>query len=1301
MCTRAKERKHYTDEDIDDDEIEGKRNYSLEEKLHSAQFQGNFVTLMKGDEFNLKFFQEHGLTKPIVFFEKSGLGMRVPSSNFQVSDVKQCVGSRRPLDVMDANTQRGLEMTMKDWVKYYENTDREKLLNVISLEFSHTKLENYVESPTVVRQTDWVDTVWPRIYKKCQTEATNIIEKMKYPKVQKYCLMSVAGCYTDFHVDFGGTSVWYHILHGQKVFWLIPPTEVNIELYVNWILSGKQGDIFLGDQVESCQRIVLAEGYTFVIPSGWIHAVYTPKDSLVFGGNFLHSFNIIEQLNVCEIEEKTHVPQKFRYPFFTEISWYVLDRYLACLTGKSFLQKSVYEIEKDEDSELDDSRPPSRDPEDYSDRNQNRQDEKDPKSSQHKLSKSITIELTRIDEKNFPRASSDEESAPTKGSRSRRGNGTDSKGRDSKRARSPASIDDKSETDDLLNEKDSKEDLYKDSITEGAKFVPKKNVHLTKIELAGLEKLVQWLESLPPAKKNVPKDISEPDQLIKEFKQMLLDHKDDDPQLSVTGEPILQWPPSKKLKPKLKMGHMGKGKLSGKNAAAQAASNIRRRRTRCKKCEPCTRQECAECHFCKDMKKFGGPGRMKQSCISRQCMAPVLPLSAACMICGKEGTTEKENIEDSVSALMECGICWEIVHPNCFKLKNENIDGEGVINEDLPNSWECPKCCQDGKRGQTKPRVIKCQPKPKAIESRHSSTSSEDVSSETSVVPNLKQEPPPLFEGKRVTAKESSSNNSNNTTAPKETTVPKPTVKDEPVASSQIKKEGPEENPEGQNKRKLDSKVPPKTNKTIPLKKKRLNNDRPKCESSQLGTLMTRRMKWSNNLAGSDAASCSNPVSASVSRRPRRERLVDSSSDRQPPSFRFQLRKRTQRQKRQKAVGRRSRGGSGPIRQAAVAAQAKLLAAESDLPLDEDDDFVGCCSNVKTSANSETKPLKDNYVTESNVQASTSTADIRVNESLNVKSKSSSLEESDQQMMREVRLEPPIYVVRPAPVPPPPDFITLNSEEIHVLRQDHWMRVFSFLNAADLVRCMCVCKTWHSWCINHTLWTTVDLSGRLIKQQHLIGTVCRQPKCLNLTSSFFSYKQLFWLIARLPQLERLLLCNCCWSTISALCSSSCPLLRSLDVSWATGMHGDCFRDLILPQIDRKPGMRDVSRLCKLKQLIASGTELTDNVMNIITEHMPQLELLDISYCTRVTDQAIANLACSLACRQKLKKINISGCQYITEKCLQHFKNFDNLHTLDFKGCAKIPFSALETFVSAYTNQKLVLNEDKLITNATP
>lgn len=46
-------------------------------------------------------------------------------------------------------------------------------------------------------------------------------------------------------------------------------------------------------------RVVLHAGETLMIPSGWIHAVFTPKPSLVFGGNFLHSLNIPMQLQVC------------------------------------------------------------------------------------------------------------------------------------------------------------------------------------------------------------------------------------------------------------------------------------------------------------------------------------------------------------------------------------------------------------------------------------------------------------------------------------------------------------------------------------------------------------------------------------------------------------------------------------------------------------------------------------------------------------------------------------------------------------------------------------------------------------------------------------------------------------------------------------------------------------------------------------------------------------------------------------------------------------------------------------------
>lgn len=46
----------------------------------------------------------------------------------------------------------------------------------------------------------------------------------------------------------------------------------------------------------------------------------------------------------------------------------------------------------------------------------------------------------------------------------------------------------------------------------------------------------------------------------------------------------------------------------------------RRRRIRCRACVSCTRDDCGECKYCKDMKKFGGQGISKQCCLSKQCI---------------------------------------------------------------------------------------------------------------------------------------------------------------------------------------------------------------------------------------------------------------------------------------------------------------------------------------------------------------------------------------------------------------------------------------------------------------------------------------------------------------------------------------------------------------------------------------------------------------------------------------------------------------------------------------------------------
>lgn len=50
-------------------------------------------------------------------------------------------------------------------------------------------------------------------------------------RISNYCLMSQADCYTQFHRDFTSTSVFYHMLEGEKDFYLIIPTDHNLTLF--------------------------------------------------------------------------------------------------------------------------------------------------------------------------------------------------------------------------------------------------------------------------------------------------------------------------------------------------------------------------------------------------------------------------------------------------------------------------------------------------------------------------------------------------------------------------------------------------------------------------------------------------------------------------------------------------------------------------------------------------------------------------------------------------------------------------------------------------------------------------------------------------------------------------------------------------------------------------------------------------------------------------------------------------------------------------------------------------------------
>lgn len=268
---------------------------------------------------------------------QDALDMVIPK-NLTVRRVGELYGPEEKVEVIDVKSQEGEDKkwNMRRWVDYYESTGSKKVRNVISLEVSQSKLGRLIKRPRIVRELDLQDSVWP----------ADLQAKGDFPKVQFYCLMSVADCYTDFHIDFGGSSVFYHILKGKKTFLFIPPREKHLKKYEEWCMSQAQNWTFLADQTKECYRVDLSEGDTMLIPSGWIHAVWTPENSLVIGGNFLTRMHYGMQIRIAQIEKATKVARKFRYPHFQKLLWYTAIRYLERDPIPASVVKSFHDGQK-------------------------------------------------------------------------------------------------------------------------------------------------------------------------------------------------------------------------------------------------------------------------------------------------------------------------------------------------------------------------------------------------------------------------------------------------------------------------------------------------------------------------------------------------------------------------------------------------------------------------------------------------------------------------------------------------------------------------------------------------------------------------------------------------------------------------------------------------------------------------------------------------------------------------------------------------------------------------------------------
>ena len=123
------------------------------------------------------------------------------------------------IDVIDVEKQDIQKMSINELNTYFKTKPRSKVYNLLSFEISNTHLNKFIQIPSIVREISWAYNAISKLSVKDSIQ--NIITNNKEPQVHKYCLISAAQSFTDFHIDFGGSSVWYHLVEVSEFIYYI------------------------------------------------------------------------------------------------------------------------------------------------------------------------------------------------------------------------------------------------------------------------------------------------------------------------------------------------------------------------------------------------------------------------------------------------------------------------------------------------------------------------------------------------------------------------------------------------------------------------------------------------------------------------------------------------------------------------------------------------------------------------------------------------------------------------------------------------------------------------------------------------------------------------------------------------------------------------------------------------------------------------------------------------------------------------------------------------------------------------
>lgn len=343
------------------------------EKLHFS----NGKTTIERHENGHNWREKIGnLTHVHLFESKDGLEMEIPDE-LDWENIFEFIEPEQEVSVAYSDKKHSIKIKMSQLVEAFKKSKEERpdILNMISLEFTrgNHRLDTIFKVPAFVDQKSIVQLV-ERALKielevldqklngeiseeekiKIKKERGGIFTQIqKLPRYQKFLLMSMEGSFTDVHIDFSSTCVFYHVKKGRKVFYVAKLTPQNWKIYQDFEKNKSKRSLeWIGEKLSGeWERVEIKEGETAMIPSGYLHFVYTPVDSIVIGGNFLMEQSLQNQFDLTELEEwcvahKTHIGKEHTFVGFRGLMWeymkHVLAPRLAANPDSEFLNEAAH-----------------------------------------------------------------------------------------------------------------------------------------------------------------------------------------------------------------------------------------------------------------------------------------------------------------------------------------------------------------------------------------------------------------------------------------------------------------------------------------------------------------------------------------------------------------------------------------------------------------------------------------------------------------------------------------------------------------------------------------------------------------------------------------------------------------------------------------------------------------------------------------------------------------------------------------------------------------------------------------------